>query len=43
MVYAASKDALRRALNGIYADVQGSDFSEVSYDDILAKVTQTAH
>ena len=43
MVYAASKDALRRALNGIYADVQGTDFSEVAYDVILEKVTKTAH
>lgn len=43
MVYASSKDALRRALNGIYADVQGTDFSEVSYDDILEKVTKTGH
>ena len=43
MVYAASKDALRRALNGVYTDVQGTDFSEVSYEDILSKITQTAH
>ena len=29
MVYASSKDSLRKALNGVAADVQGTDFSEV--------------
>ncbi|RPA76836.1 cofilin [Ascobolus immersus RN42] len=40
MVYASSKDALRRALNGIHADVQGSDFSEVAYETVLEKVSK---
>lgn len=40
MVYASSKDALRRALNGIAADIQGTDFSEVSYDLVLEKVSK---
>ncbi|RLV90814.1 Cofilin [Spathaspora sp. JA1] len=38
MVYASSKDALRRALNGVAADVQGTDFSEVAYESVLEKV-----
>ncbi|RLV86953.1 Cofilin [Meyerozyma sp. JA9] len=42
MVYASSKDALRRALNGISADIQGTDFSEVSYDSVLEKVSKGA-
>jgi len=40
MVYASSKDALRRALNGVHADVQGSDFSEVAYETVLEKVSK---
>lgn len=38
MVYASSKDALRRALNGISNDIQGTDLSEVSYESILETV-----
>lgn len=42
MVYAASKDALRRALNGVSTDIQGTDFSEVAYESILEKVSKAA-
>lgn len=42
MVYASSKDALRRALNGISADIQGTDFSEVAYETVLEKVSRGA-
>lgn len=42
MVYASSKDALRRALNGISADIQGTDFSEVAFDTVLEKVSRGA-
>lgn len=42
MVYASSKDALRRALNGISTDVQGTDFSEVSYESVLDRVSRGA-
>lgn len=42
MVYASSKDALRRALNGISADIQGTDFSEVAYESVLEKVSRCA-
>lgn len=42
MVYAASKDALRRALNGISTDIQGTDLSEVSYETILQTVSRGA-
>ncbi|KAL6925497.1 cofilin [Hanseniaspora valbyensis] len=42
MVYASSKDALRRALNGISTDIQGTDLSEVSYDTILQTVSRGA-
>ncbi|KAH3901576.1 Cofilin [Saccharomycodes ludwigii] len=40
MVYASSKDALRRALNGVSTDIQGTDFSEVSYETVLEKVSR---
>lgn len=33
MLYASSKDALRRALVGIASEIQGTDFSEVAYDE----------
>ncbi|KAJ6262248.1 Cofilin [Drechslerella dactyloides] len=37
MIYASSKDALRRSLNGVAIEIQGSDFSEVSYETVLEK------
>ncbi|KAK9464997.1 hypothetical protein V1512DRAFT_242851 [Lipomyces arxii] len=40
MVYASSKDAIRRALNGIAAEVQGTDFSEVAYESVLERVAR---
>ncbi|CCH61176.1 hypothetical protein TBLA_0E01170 [Henningerozyma blattae CBS 6284] len=42
MVYASSKDALRRALNGVSSDIQGTDFSEVAYETVLEKVSRGA-
>ncbi|ODV81578.1 cofilin, partial [Suhomyces tanzawaensis NRRL Y-17324] len=42
MVYASSKDALRRALNGISTDIQGTDFSEVAHETVLEKVSRGA-
>ncbi|RCK65009.1 Cofilin [Candida viswanathii] len=42
MVYASSKDSLRRALNGVAADVQGTDFSEVAYESVLERVSRGA-
>lgn len=42
MVYASSKDALRRALNGVSSDIQGTDFSEVAYEAVLEKVSKGA-
>lgn len=32
MVYASSKDALRRSLVGIAIDIQGTDFDEVAHE-----------
>ncbi|BGP20204.1 hypothetical protein JCM10213_005941 [Rhodosporidiobolus nylandii] len=40
MLYASSKDALRRSLVGIATEVQGTDFDEVAYEAILDKVSR---
>lgn len=37
MVYASSKDALRRSLDGIATEIQGTDFSEVAYQESTIK------
>jgi len=37
MISASSKDALRRPLTGVHTEIQGTDFSEVSYDIVLEK------
>jgi len=42
MIYSSSKDGLRRALNGIAAEIQGTDFSEVAYETVLEKVSKGA-
>lgn len=31
MLYASSKDAIRRSLVGIAAEIQGTDHSEIAY------------
>jgi len=38
MVYSSSKDALRKALQGIALEMQGTDFSEVAHNTFLEKV-----
>lgn len=42
MIFASSKDSLRRALNGVASDIQGTDFSEVEYETVLEKVSRAA-
>ncbi|KAJ2425953.1 cofilin, partial [Coemansia sp. RSA 2531] len=42
MVYASSKDSLRKSLVGIALDVQATDLEEVSYESALEKVLRTA-
>ncbi|KAI0087038.1 hypothetical protein BDY19DRAFT_323900 [Irpex rosettiformis] len=38
MLYASSRDALRRALVGITAEVQGTAYDEISYEAVFDKV-----
>jgi len=40
MVYASSKDALKRALNGIAVELQANDEDDIEYASILAKVSK---
>lgn len=38
MLYASSKDAIRKKLAGVATEIQGTDMSEVSFDSVLEKV-----
>ncbi|THH31229.1 hypothetical protein EUX98_g2947 [Antrodiella citrinella] len=40
MLFASSKDALRRTLIGIATEIQGTDFSEVAYESVLDKASR---
>ncbi|KAG0064293.1 cofilin, partial [Podila epicladia] len=40
MVYASSKDALRKQLQGIGAEIQGTDFDEVTHEVVYEKVNR---
>jgi len=40
MLFASSKDALKRSLDGVYAEIQGTDFSEVAFESVLEKVSR---
>jgi len=40
MVYASSKESIKRSFNGIGAEIQGTDYAEVSYDSVLEKVSK---
>ncbi|KAF7364966.1 putative actin cross-linking [Mycena venus] len=42
MVFASSKDALRRSLVGIAVEIQGTDFSEVAYEAVMEKASKGA-
>lgn len=43
MLYASSKEAIRKALVGISTEIQGTDLSEVAYDTILDKVARSTY
>ncbi|KAK3814619.1 MAG: hypothetical protein J3R72DRAFT_461874 [Linnemannia gamsii] len=38
MLYASSKDGLRKVLNGLGAEVQGTDFDEVAHETVLDRI-----
>jgi hypothetical protein len=39
MIYASSKDGLRKKLDGVYTEIQCTDLSEVSHETVLDKVS----
>ncbi|CAK9782216.1 unnamed protein product [Cutaneotrichosporon oleaginosum] len=40
MIYASSKDAIHRRLEGIHIDLQATDYSEITKETILVKATR---
>jgi len=42
MVYASSKDSLKRSLNGLAAELQANDEDDIEYATILGKVSKGA-
>lgn len=40
MIYASSKDALKRALNGIATEFQANDTDDIEYQSVLARVSK---
>lgn len=40
MVYASSKESIKRAFNGLGVEIQGTDYAEVSYESVLDKVSK---
>lgn len=39
MLYASSKDAVRKVLVGIHAEIQATDRSEIDYKEVIEKVS----
>ncbi|CEG74210.1 Putative Cofilin [Rhizopus microsporus] len=42
MLYASSKDSLRRQLQGVAVEIQGTDASEVAYETVLEKAQRSS-
>jgi cofilin len=40
MMYSSSKDALKRSLNGIAADIQANDADDIEFETILSRVSK---
>lgn len=40
MMYSSSKEALKRALNGLAADIQANDPEDIEYENVIAKVAR---
>lgn len=40
MVYASSKDALKRSLPGLAGDLQANDAEDIEYDTVLKTVSK---
>ena len=40
MIYASSKEALKRSLNGIATELQANDKDDIEYDTVLKTVSK---
>lgn len=40
MMYSSSKDALKRALNGLAADIQANDADDIEFENIKSRVSK---
>lgn len=40
MMYSSSKEAIKRALNGLAADIQANDPDDIEYDTIVSRVSK---
>lgn len=40
MMYSSSKDALKRALNGLAADIQANDADDIEHDSVVSRVSK---
>jgi cofilin len=39
MMYSSSKDALKRALNGLAVDIQANDADDIEHDSIIKRAS----
>ena len=42
MMYSSSKDALKRSLNGLAADIQANDEDDIEHDSVVSRVSKGA-
>jgi len=40
MMYSSSKDAIKRALNGLAVDIQANDADDIEYDSVISRVSK---
>ncbi|KAL1304444.1 hypothetical protein AAFC00_003441 [Neodothiora populina] len=40
MMYSSSKEAIKRALNGLAADIQANDPDDIEYDTVVSRVSK---
>jgi len=40
MMYSSSKESIKRALNGLAADIQANDADDIEYDSLIQRVSK---
>lgn len=40
MMYSSSKEAIKRALNGLAADIQANDADDIEWESVLTRVSK---